>query len=90
MLSTKLDSLALLSAPLLLTPLLGSLSIEVAGNLVPAAYLYEWGLDLGANWLDIGAAGVKAATRGWIEGAGHLPGEDDLLPLNIGVGRKSG
>src|SRR5215813_8639547 len=64
--------------------------IEVAGDLVTGGDLDEIGLSLRASRHDEGTARVEVAARWRVEGARHLPAEDDLFFLLVGVGRKGG
>ena len=64
---------------------LGSCTLQVAGDIVSAAHLRKRRLNLGAHLFGMGTAGVKPAAWRWIEGTGHLSGQDDLLALYVGV-----
>lgn len=70
------------------TPALSCVRIEMTRDLMTVGDGAQEGLDLRADGLHKGTTGMEPATRGRIERAWNLTGDDDLFSLFIRVRRQ--
>jgi hypothetical protein len=65
----------------------GELFGKVAGNMVAAAHFTPFGHFFATTLLGMGAAGIKTATRGWIDRAWNFTLQLLRVPVNIRIQR---